>query len=76
MKIGEALDAEEVVFGDFRFTPTPASADGTAPSSRGSLRITARIIDRKRIELGAGLAETGALEDLATLAKRTWRGRL
>ena len=70
MKIGEALDAEQVVFGTFEFTP----AQPPRPESRGSLRISARIVDRRRLRQSPEFVETGALEDLATLeAHLAWR---
>lgn len=72
MKIGEALDAEEVVYGGVEFTPSAVSATGGG--TRGSLKITARIVDRRRMRLGPEFVETGALEDLATLqAHVAWR---
>ena len=70
IKIGEALDAAHVIYGQFGLTPS----DGSPASSRGSLRITARILDRKRMKQGPEFAEIGALEDLATLQTRlAWR---
>jgi tetratricopeptide (TPR) repeat protein len=72
MKIGEALDAEEVVYGGVEFTP--AAVSPTGGGTRGSLKITARIVDRRRMRLGPEFVETGALEDLATLqAHVAWR---
>jgi len=87
IKIGEELDAEQVVFGEFQFTPAPkptstqisttqVSTPVTAKpaASAGSLRIAARVMDRRRMRLGAEFIETGALEDLATLeAHLAWR---
>ncbi|HLX46182.1 MAG TPA: tetratricopeptide repeat protein [Bryobacteraceae bacterium] len=78
IKIGEELDAEQIVYGSFEFTPaapaTNAPVNGLAPGTRGSLRISARIIDLKRLHQGPEFAETGALEDLATLqAHLAWR---
>src|SRR5580658_4911877 len=46
MKIGETLDAEQVIYGDFEFKPAPAGAPG---DSQGSLKISARILDRRRL---------------------------
>ena len=63
VKIGEALDAEQVVFGQFELKATPESA----AKSRGSLQITARILDLKHVKQGPEFREVGALEDLATL---------
>lgn len=61
IKAGEALDASEVIYGQFELMPA------ASPSSKGSLRITARILDLKRNRRGPEFAEIGALEDLAAL---------
>ncbi len=69
IKIGESVDAEQIVFGTFEFTPNAA---GTG--SKGSLKISARAIDRRRFRLMTEFTESGALEDLATLqAHLAWR---
>src|SRR5947209_17938996 len=60
IKLAEALDAGQVIFGQYSVTP------GTDPS-KGSLRITSRILDLKRIKQGPELNELGALEDLAAI---------
>jgi tetratricopeptide (TPR) repeat protein len=86
IKIGEELDAEQILSGSFEFTRTtppaatslPASAPGATlsrkPSSAGSLKISARVMDRRRMRLGAEFFETGALEDLATIeAHLAWQ---
>jgi tetratricopeptide (TPR) repeat protein len=68
MKIGEALDAEQVVYGAFDFTAA------ASPEGRGSLKLSARIVDRRRLRQGPEFVETGALEDLAALeAHLAWR---
>lgn len=64
MKIGEALDAEQVVYGDFVVQPAGTGEPG---DSSGSLTITARVIDRKRLRESAQFSESGALEDLTTI---------
>lgn len=70
VKLGEELDAEQVVFGTFEFTPNGAAGAG----AHGSLKISARILDLKRLRLGPEFVETGAVEDLATLqAHLAWR---
>jgi len=71
MKLGETLDAEQVVYGRFEFSPsTPAAGS----SSRGSLRISARIVDLRRLRMEPEFQENGALEDLPVLeAHLTWR---
>jgi hypothetical protein len=66
LKIGEALDAEHVVHGTFEFTPDPSAADGIA---EGSLKIAARILDRRRLRQSSEFNETGNLTDLADRAQ-------
>jgi tetratricopeptide (TPR) repeat protein len=69
MKIGETLDAEQVVYGSFEFT-RPASGSLTS----GSLHLTARVLDRRHLRAGREFTETGALEDLGTIeAHLAWR---
>jgi tetratricopeptide (TPR) repeat protein len=63
LKIGEELDAEQVLYGEFDLTPGPDSA----VNSRGSLQITARLLDLKHYKNGPQFREVGALEDLAAL---------
>jgi len=71
MKIGETLDSEQVIYGDFEVQPAPAGAAG---DSRGSLKISARILDRRRLRQSAAFAETGAIEDLTTIeAHLAWQ---
>ena len=79
LKIGESLDAEQVVSGTFEYrrsasgasTPDPKSP---ANDSRGSLRISARVYDRRHMRQSPEFSESGALEDLATLeAHLAWR---
>jgi tetratricopeptide (TPR) repeat protein len=60
IKLAESLDAGRVVFGQYSLTP------GDAPAM-GSLHITGRILDLKRIKQGPELTELGALEDLAAI---------
>jgi len=62
VKIGEAVDAEQVVFGGFDLKPGP-----DASKSKGSLQITARLLDLKHMKQGPELREVGAIEDLAAL---------
>jgi tetratricopeptide (TPR) repeat protein len=69
MKTGEALDAEHVVYGSFEWK---ANAGGGARA--GSLTISARTYDRRRMREGPEFVETGSLDDLATLeAHLIWR---
>jgi tetratricopeptide (TPR) repeat protein len=63
IKVAEALDATEVIYGEFEFTP----AAGAGAGSRGSLRIAAHTIDTQHMRKGQDLTESGPLEDLARL---------
>jgi len=58
LKIGESLDASLVIYGAYELP------------SKGTLRITARILDLQRTTQGPEFNETGELEDLATLEYR------
>jgi tetratricopeptide (TPR) repeat protein len=64
LKIGESLDATNVIYGSYELTQ-PATAQ-----SKGSIRIHARIVNRKKTHQGPSFGETGALEDLAVLEAR------
>ncbi len=69
MKIGETLDAEQIVYGSYEFTQ-PASGAITT----GTLHITARVLDRRRLRASPEFSETGSLEDLGTIeAHLAWR---
>src|SRR6202167_5207707 len=63
VKIGEELDAELVIFGQYDIKTVP---DSTV-QSRGSIQITARVLDLKHVKQGPEFREVGALEDLAAL---------
>ncbi len=63
LKLGQALDASNVVYGSFELLP----ADPGNPQSKGSLRITARILDMKHVRQGTAFTELGALEDLTAV---------
>jgi tetratricopeptide (TPR) repeat protein len=65
LKIGDALDAGRVVYGYYELLP----ADGGG-ASKGSLRITARVLYLKETRQGPAYSELGALEDLAELEAR------
>lgn len=67
VEIAQALDADHVIYGQFELAPPPAGQ----PMTRGSLRITTRTINVRRIRKGPDLSETGALEDLAALQSHT-----
>jgi tetratricopeptide (TPR) repeat protein len=65
VKLGEALDAEQVIYGQFEIKP----ATDLAVKSRGSVQITAHLLDLKHIKQGPDFGEVGALEDLAALQR-------
>ncbi len=72
LKIGEGVDAEKIIAGTFKYTP-PAAGAPPKPGG-GSLLITARVYDRRRMKQSSEFNETGALEDLPTLeAHLAWR---
>jgi len=66
VKIGQAVDAEQVIYGQFEVKPSSSPAS----KSRGSLVITARLLDLKHIKDGPEFNEVGAVEDLAALQGR------
>ena len=63
IRVGESLDASRVIYGFYELLP----AETPGSQSRGSLRITARILDLKQTRQGPVFGELGALEDLAAL---------
>ena len=65
IKVGQALDAASVVYGFYELLPDAANSQ-----SKGSLRITARILDLKHMRQGPEFGETGALENLAAIEVR------
>jgi len=86
IKLGEALDASQVIYGHYEITephpraglsstpPAGAGAGQPAVSARDSLHMGARILDLKRTRQGPEFEEIGALEDLASLETHlAWR---
>jgi tetratricopeptide (TPR) repeat protein len=76
LKIGETLDAEQMVAGTFEYQRllVDHGAEHAPGGTRGSLRISARVYDRRRMRQTPEFSESGALEDLATLeAHLAWR---
>lgn len=70
MKIGQSLDADQVIYGEFNLTAPPPGA----PITRGSLKITAHVLDLRHTRQGPHFSETGALQDLAGLQRHlAWR---
>jgi len=71
IKMAEALDASQVLYGEFELLP-PEKPSPEGP--RGSLRISARLLDVNQLKKGPEFGETGAVEDLAKLeTSLAWR---
>lgn len=66
IKIAETVDATRVMYGAFEFHPLVGALD----ESRGTLRISARILNLKQVKTGGEIVEMGAIEDLAALQTR------
>lgn len=62
VKLGSAVDASHVVYGQYEIAGLEA-----APAGKSTLRITARIVDLHATRQSPPFDELGALEDLATL---------
>jgi tetratricopeptide (TPR) repeat protein len=63
MRVGEFVDADQIIFGTFQYTP-PGNG---LPRTRGTLKIVAQIINLKKASRGPEYTEIGSLEDLARL---------
>ena len=71
IKIAGAIDADQVVYGEFELVPPPAT---TSTGTRGSLRVAVHVLDLKRMHQGPEFSELGAIEDLAAIQMRLgWR---
>jgi tetratricopeptide (TPR) repeat protein len=69
IKVGQALDASSVIYGSYELVPPAAGETGS-----GSLRVTARILDLKRLRQFPEFTELRGLDDLAALeAHLGWR---
>lgn len=66
IKIGETLDAGQIVFGEFQVE----GADVSATSPKSNLRLVARIIDLRKLRQGPEFLETGPLENLSQMETR------
>jgi tetratricopeptide (TPR) repeat protein len=61
IKMGEALDASSIIYGSYEVLPAGKE------QSKGSLRISARIISLKRSAQSPEFGQVGAIEDLTSL---------
>lgn len=72
-ELGINLDADQILYGDFQFTPAPASAEpapspgSTPPAPRGNVRIQANLINIRQVSRGPAFVVSGPIEDLARL---------
>ena len=65
IRLGQSLDADQVIYGEFDLKPGPPSG----PKTRGTLTITAHVLNLKAAQQGPKFSEVGALEDLAVLQR-------
>ncbi|MDP9054571.1 MAG: tetratricopeptide repeat protein [Acidobacteriota bacterium] len=69
LKIGEALDAGQIAFGEFRVD----GADTAASTLKSNTRLTVHIIDLKKLQQKAEFVENGPLETLSQMeTKLAW----
>jgi tetratricopeptide (TPR) repeat protein len=66
VKIGQTLDAGQIVFGEFQVE----GADLPATSPKSNLRLVVRVIDLKKLRQGPEFLETGPLENLSQMETR------
>ncbi len=66
VKIGQTLDAGQIVFGEFQVE----GADLPVTSPKSNLRLVVRIIDLKKLRQGPEFLETGPLENLSQMETR------
>ncbi|MBC7925379.1 MAG: tetratricopeptide repeat protein [Bryobacteraceae bacterium] len=64
VRIGESLDADQVIYGTFGFTEP---GDPALRKIQGTLRVEAHVLNLRKTSQGPQFSETGALEDLARL---------
>jgi tetratricopeptide (TPR) repeat protein len=69
LKIGETLDAGQIVFGELQVD----GADAGATSLKSNLRLVVRVIDLKKFQQSAEFTQTGSLENLSQMeTKLAW----
>ncbi|HEY1184591.1 MAG TPA: tetratricopeptide repeat protein [Bryobacteraceae bacterium] len=65
IKVGDALDAGRVIYGYYELLPAAGGA-----ASKGSLRVTARVLYLKETRQGPLFSELGAIEELEEIEAR------
>jgi tetratricopeptide (TPR) repeat protein len=69
LKIGEALDAGQIVFGELQVD----SSEPDANALKSNLKLTVRTIDLKKFKQGSEFVQTGPLENLSQMeTKLAW----
>jgi tetratricopeptide (TPR) repeat protein len=69
MKIGETLDAGEVVFGELKVAPV----DLPATALKSNLRLVVRVVNLKKLSEGPEFSQDGPLENLSQMeTKLAW----
>jgi len=63
MKIGETLDADRILFGDYSVD----GAENSASSLKSNIRLTAHVLDLKKLREGPPLERSGPLENLSQM---------
>lgn len=63
IKLAEALDADQVVYGEFDLS----QASEKDPVTKGTIKISAHVLDLRRLHQGPEFTQTGTLDDLARL---------
>ena len=66
LKIGEALDAGTIIFGEMHID----DAQSGATTLKSTLHLTVRIIDLKKFKQGAEITQNGTLENLSEMESR------
>jgi tetratricopeptide (TPR) repeat protein len=71
IKIGQTLDAGQIVFGEFQIDPDAAGGAGNGLNA--NLRLVLRIIDLKKLREGPEISQSGSLEFLSQMeTKLAW----
>ena len=63
MKVGQTLDAGQVVFGDYTIDPTAVAANGM----KSPIRLVVHIIDLKKLKEAQSFEQNGPLENLGQM---------
>ena len=66
MKIGETLDAGQIVFGDYTIEPPSASV----PPMKSPIRIVMHVIDLRKLKEAGSFEQSGVLENLGQMERQ------